>query len=180
LVGVFEPDRRLVMPDVPASGIAAAAIDLLRETFEGPKGPSTNYLDGDPTAGYLPAIAALSAADASRPTRPGGATIAGHVHHVAFGLEVSEASLRGDKSPRDWSESWLIRSVDEPSWQALQRELRRRFDTLVATVEVSVENGGPDIGAVLGAIAHAAYHLGAVRQALTALGAGAGTAAATA
>jgi hypothetical protein len=168
------------MPDVPVSGIAAAAVDLLRETFEGPQGPSTNYLDGDPTAGYLPAIAALSAADASRPTRPGGATIAGHVHHVSFGLEVSNASLRGDKSPRDWSESWLIRSVDEPSWQALQRELRRRFDALVATVEASAANGGPDVGTVLGAIAHVAYHLGAVRQAVTAIGASTGTAAATA
>jgi hypothetical protein len=167
------------MSDIPAPAVAAATLDLLRETFEGPRGPSTHYLDNDRNAGYLPAIAALSAAEASRPTRSGGATIAGHVNHVSFGLEVSGAWLRGDRAPRDWNESWLIRSVDDPAWQELQRELRRRYEALAATVEASGESDAPDVGAAIAAIAHAAYHLGAVRQAIAA-GAAAGKAAATA
>lgn len=150
----------------------SASVILLRETFEGPSGPSTYFIDNDPKAGWLPALDALTAAEASRPTRPGGATIAGHAFHAGFHLEVTSAWLRGDREPRDWAASWEVEMVDEAAWAALRRELRRRYDALLDAVEKEPSANGEELATTIGAIAHAAYHLGAIRQAIAAAHAG--------
>ena len=89
-----------------------ATLTLLRETFEGPSGSSTYYIDNDPSAGFLATLGGLSAAAASKPFGKGAATIAGHAHHAAFHLETSSAWLRGDREPRDWSRSWSVSAVN--------------------------------------------------------------------
>ncbi|HEY7113787.1 MAG TPA: hypothetical protein VIA45_12720, partial [Thermoanaerobaculia bacterium] len=139
---------------------------LLRETFEGPSGPSTYYIDSDPSAGFLATLGSLSAAAASKPLGKGGATIAGHAHHAAFHLETASAWLRGDREPRDWSRSWSVSAVDEPAWAALRETLRDRFEELMRTIEKEAPSEEEALGTAIAAIAHAAYHLGAIRQRL--------------
>src|SRR5262245_4332328 len=97
---------------------------LLPEPFGGAPGPSTYFIDNDPKAGFFAVLDTLSAVEASRPMRPGGPTVAGHAHHAGFHLDMSSAWLRGDRAPRDWNESWSVKTVDEQNWAALRRKLR--------------------------------------------------------
>ena len=146
--------------------IVPAALTLLRETFEGPSGPSTYYIDNDPSAGFLATLGGLSAAQASKSFGKGGATIAGHAHHAAFHLEMSGAWLRGDRAPRDWNRSWSVTTVEEPAWAALRESLRDRFEELARALEEESPAGDDALATAIAAIAHAAYHLGAIRQRL--------------
>jgi DinB superfamily len=148
--------------------IDSATATLLREAFEGPAGPSTYFIDNDKKAGFFAVLDALSAAEASRPMRPGGPTVAGHAHHAGFHLDMSSAWLRGDREPRDWDVSWQVKTVDEPAWAALRRRLRQQYASLRDAIEKEPSANGVELATTIGAIAHAAYHLGAVRQSISA------------
>ena len=113
----------------------SATTTLLRETFEGPAGPSTYFIDNDKKAGFFAVLDTLSAAEASRPMRPGGPTVAGHAHHAGFHLDMSSAWLRGDRESRDWDLSWQVKTVDEPAWAALRRRLRQQYASLLEAIE---------------------------------------------
>jgi hypothetical protein len=54
--------------------------------------------------------------------------------------------------------------VDEPGWADLRSRLRRQFEELVRVIETDPPERAEDVADVIGAIAHAAYHLGAIRQ----------------
>src|SRR5262245_59151236 len=146
--------------------IDLATATLLRETFEGPTGPTTYFIDNDKKAGFFAVLNALSAAEASRPMRPGGPTVAGHAHHAGFHLDMSSAWLRGDREPRDWNESWSVKTVDEPAWAALRRRLREQYAALLDAIEKEPSANGVELTTTIAAIAHAAYHLGSIRQSL--------------
>ncbi len=157
------------MADVPETAVAGALLTLLRETFEGPTGPSTYYIDNDPRAALLPAIEALTPAQASAQPWPGAATIAGHVGHIAFHLEMSSAWMRGDRADRDWSQSWTVRAVDAKQWDGVRRDVRAKYDDLVAAIQNEPAARAEALETSIGAATHAAYHLGAIRQRIAAL-----------
>jgi hypothetical protein len=137
-------------------------LGALREGIEGPP-PNWGYFsDPGPEAGFLPLIAAMRAAEASRPT--GGTTIAGHVHHLVFSLAAASAYIRGDKTPRNWDESWSLTTVDDAEWRVLRERLREEYETVLATIESHAIDGVAPLGISVGTAAHVAYHLGAVRQ----------------
>ncbi len=146
--------------------IDSATSTLLHETFEGPAGPSTYFIDNDKKAGFFAVLDALSAAEASRPMRPGGPTVAGHAHHAGFHLDMSSAWLRGDREPRDWDVSWQVKTVDEPAWAALRRRLRQQYASFLDAIEKEPSANGVELATTIGAITHAAYHLGAIRQSI--------------
>ena len=152
------------MARVASSPVTEATVALLRETFEGPSGPSTYFIDNDPNAGFFGTIDRVSADEASRPFGRGGASIAGHAFHAGFHLDVSTAWLRGDREPRDWTQSWTVTSVDEPGWADLRTRLHRQFDAHVGAIESDPPASGEDVATAIAALAHAAYHLGAIRQ----------------
>lgn len=152
------------MADVPEAAVAGALLTLLRETFEGPPGPSTYYIDNDPRAGLLAAIDALTPTQASAAPSPGAATIAGHVHHIAFHVEMSSAWMRGDRADRDWKQSWAVREVDAKAWERVRRDVRAKYEDLVRAIEAEPSAKAEALATSIGAVAHAAYHLGAIRQ----------------
>ena len=156
------------MTVVACSPAAEASRAILRETFEGPAGPSTYYIDNDPKGGLFATLDGLSAAEASRPSGRGGATIAGHAFHVGFHVEVSAAELSGDKEPRDWRRSWAVTAVDEAGWTDLRSRLRRQYEDLVRAIEAAPSESRDALATAIGAVAHAAYHLGAIRQRIAA------------
>lgn len=155
------------MSAVTTSAVGSS-LELLRETFEGPAGPSTYYIDNNPKAGFFGAVDALTAAEASRPTRPGGPTVAAHVFHAGFHLDMSTAWLAGDRADRDWAKSWELARVDEDAWGALRQQFRGQYEAFRRTVAGEPAGGGESFSTILGAVAHAAYHLGAVKQAVAA------------
>jgi len=60
--------------------------------------------------------------------------------------------------------------VDDAAWVALRTELRRAYESLLVAVETHGVWDEDALGVAIGAIAHTAYHLGAIRQRLVRAG----------
>lgn len=145
-------------------------LDILQEALEGGSpGGGTAFVentgkDGE-AHGLLPTLARLSADQASRDLH--GASIAGHARHAAFHLEVAVRWDRdGERGPFDWKGSFLPAQVNAEEWQAVQERLRCAYREFVEFTRTQKDKpaDGDLAGSVAGVLAHAAYHLGAVRQ----------------
>lgn len=150
------------MPELPSVTVMAQLLAVLREALEGPPQRWSYFTDNSPDAGVFGTLAPLGAADASRPVA--GTSVAAHVHHVAWAMEATSAWIRGDRSRRNWKESWSVSAVDDAAWKRLLEELRRRYEELQQTIQAHALDGEEAFGGTVGAIAHVAYHLGAIRQ----------------
>lgn len=139
-------------------------VAVLREGFEGP-GKYGYFLDEG--AGLRSTLAGLDAAAASRDI--GGTSIAAHAHHVLFGLDAFAAFISGDRSKKDWNESWRVKTVDDDAWRKLQSDLDAGHARLRETIEQNAAASEAQLGGALGAVTHVAYHVGAIRQKLAAL-----------
>lgn len=154
------------MTDTPFGVIADQLTKVLREAFEGPPGPWSYFTDRFPESGVFGTIGGLSAAQASQPAGARRTTIAGHVQHLCFSLALSTRWIRGELTARDRNTGWSIREVDKAGWKALQAMLRREYETLCVTIGTQPTWDEGPLGGAVGAIAHVAYHLGALRQRL--------------
>lgn len=144
------------------------ALALLEETFPSRDKGGNTYLDR--RTGWFPALAGLSHEDASLAIVPGGTTVASHVFHTVFYLDVITTELKGGELGKvDWSRSWVVKAVDAREWDDLRRHLRDAYEELVTLLEGAEEWGEGHSDVALAALAHSAYHLGAVRQFLTVL-----------
>ena len=141
---------------------------VLREGFEGPNGKVTYFLDSD--GGLTNTLAKLTSAEASQSW--GGNSVAAHAHHILFSLGAFGAFIAGDRSQRDWDESWRVSTVDDAEWSRLQHDLGDGYQKLRETIKIHAESGQESLGGSLAAVAHLAYHLGAIRQKVAALRAG--------
>jgi hypothetical protein len=139
---------------------------LFSELTDGPS-PDAAYMlnGGDP--GLLRSLDRLSADAASKPPVPGAASIAAHVDHVCYGLDLMNRWSDGDADPwssADWTASWRRTTVTEIEWAALRERLRettRRWRDALGTPR---EMSALELNGVIASIAHLAYHLGAIRQ----------------
>lgn len=146
--------------------VTVILVRMLREGFEGPPGPWTYFTETAPGTGVLATIRGLTAAQASQAGGPGLTTIAGHIHHLSSSVALSTMGLRGESPSRDRGRSWTISKVDEAEWLALQARLREEYQKLLLAVETHTPWDEDTFGVAMGAIAHTAYHLGAIRQRL--------------
>ena len=152
----------------PLRELTMILVRMLREGFDGPPGPWTYFTDTAPGTGVFATINRLTAAQVSEPGGPGHTTIAGHVHHLCSSVTLSRKELSGESPSRDRSRSWTVATVDEREWTALQARLRDEYQTLLRAVERHAPWDEESLGVTMGAIAHTAYHLGAIRQRLQA------------
>lgn len=134
---------------------------VLKEGYEGPSESGNWFLDG-PEAGLKNTLARLTPEEASRPW--GGSSIAAHARHIRFSLGASAAWISGDRSSRDWSESWNVSTVGPDEWNALQRDLGAGYDELRTAIAGHASKDPETLAGAVGAIAHVAYHVGAIRQ----------------
>lgn len=155
------------MSGLEARVITARLLTVLAEALEGASGPATYFVDNQADSGLFGALARVDAADASRTI--GARSIAAHVHHVVFAMGASADWMAGDRSPRDWSESWRVSTVDEEEWAFLVEELSREYHDLRAEIEKWAGTDEDAFVEAVGAIAHVAYHLGSVWQKLAAI-----------
>lgn len=139
---------------------------LLREGMEGPSEAWSYFTDHGASAGLLGTLDERSLMEVTRPGDHRTASVASHVHHVAFGMEASTAFIRGDRTPRDWRESWISTPVDEARWREIRERLRETYQELLRTLREADLSTDEAFGGAVAAIAHVAYHLGAVRQRL--------------
>lgn len=155
------------MTTIDANPFNQALLTLLDETFDHVQG---YYLDRGTS--LFETLADISAAEASIPVGGKCATLAAQVKHVAFYLDVVEASIRDPNyPPADWGEIWrTVAAVTPEEWQAIQSELRRSYNRIIALIEETTSWPGADEMAGAMALAvHTAYHLGEIRQALCTL-----------
>ncbi|MDM8518790.1 hypothetical protein QUF64_01985 [Anaerolineales bacterium HSG6] len=139
-------------------------LDLLEETFERSHGI---YLDRDTS--LFVTLETISAEEASRPVSARCATLAAQVNHIQLFLQVLiEGSFQQKTLGEvDWDGSWELTTVTADEWETLKRELRETHQLLLTAInDLDVWQGEDDIGASLAILAHTAYHLGEIRQAL--------------
>ena len=135
-----------------------------RELFEGmPPGEPTWVTTGGPEGGLHGTLESMTSDQASRVIA--GSSIAAHTEHLRWAIAMVNDYFRGVEPASDWSESWLVRSVDEASWRELRDDLKQQGDTLLKNIESSHSwDEESAVNGALASLAHTAYHLGVLRQ----------------
>jgi hypothetical protein len=157
----------------PTDAIFRRALSkLLTEVFDGPPGAEAYLLNpGDP--GLLRQLDSIDAAAASARPFPGKTTVAAHVDHVCYGLDLLNRWAAGEINPwadADWEASWRRGVVDDEQWRVLRDTLRREAEAWQRVVNTRATWDDTTAAGALSSAAHTAYHLGAIRQILAALG----------
>lgn len=144
-----------------------ALLQLLDETFDQVHG---FYLDKGNS--LFETLATVSAEQASVPVGGRCATLAAQVKHVAFYLDVLEQAVRTQTYERqDWGQIWRETSaVNAAEWAELATQLRASYDRIKRLIADTPEwPSERHVGGAIAAVAHSAYHLGEIRQALCTL-----------
>lgn len=150
------------MAAIDAHEVVGLILDVLEEAFEGPKERWSYFTDNRSDAGLFGTLGRLTASDASR-TR-GKTSIAAHVNHVIFGLDASARWIEGNRTTHNWKESWSTDTVNDGEWARMLDKLRTSYRDMRRNIEMYASTSRESMGGVIGALAHAAYHLGAIRQ----------------
>ncbi|MEP6850371.1 MAG: hypothetical protein ABI999_16040 [Acidobacteriota bacterium] len=134
---------------------------LLRETFEGsPEGLPSAYLDRG--IGIFTTLGGLTAGQASLEVC--GTTAAAHTEHTKFYLDRLCEFINGRTERVNWEDSWLIETVDEGEWDALQSSVRNTYESTLKCLAGVEGWTSVQMGMAIGLVAHTAYHLGSIRQ----------------
>ena len=144
-----------------------AILQLLDETFDQVHG---FYLDKGNS--LFETLATVSAEQASVPVGGRCATLAAQVKHVAFYLDVLEQAVRTQTYERqDWGQIWRETSaVSDAEWAELATQLRASYERIKQLIADTTEwPSERHVGGAMAAVAHTAYHLGEIRQALCTL-----------
>jgi hypothetical protein len=139
---------------------------LLDEAYVAEAQPTTWFKDYEPRSSVAETLDQLSVEAACRPPLEGRYPVAAHARHLTLSLEALANALQGHEWRMDWEASWhLPPDFDESQWSELRTRLRRSY----AAVEegIRARDDWSDFyirRGTLSALAHAAYHLGAIRQ----------------
>ncbi|HEY2980900.1 MAG TPA: hypothetical protein VGJ22_06945 [Anaerolineales bacterium] len=140
---------------------------ILDETFEHTHGI---FLDRDTS--LFNTLESITAAEASIPVGGQCATLAAQVAHVTFYLEVLEAYvLNRDFGKVDWGEIWRrVNRVSPEVWSNYKDQLQQTYRRIWTMLQ-NLDNWDDErpIGGALAIVAHTAYHLGEIRQAMCTL-----------
>jgi hypothetical protein len=137
----------------------------LDEYFEGEGRDGGIFLESnDP--GLISMLCTLDAEEASKPVA--GMSIADHVYHLVFALDIFIGRIGGDKNAihADWSWIWQGSLLDDAAWTRLKKELSdlrektvslTRNDNLKETCEIN------RLRLIMGLLTHTVFHLGIIR-----------------
>lgn len=151
-----------------ANELAATVTDayesLYRELLEGvAEGSSTWITSGGRGGGAYGTVADLTAEQASRQLN--GTTVAAHVEHLRWAMQLLNDEYDGKHGAQHWSESWLVSTVDAAAWDRLRAELRATGERLLANLRRPAPwERASASKSLLFSFGHTAYHLGALRQ----------------
>ena len=135
---------------------------VLEETFENVYGI---FLDRGTS--IFETLATITAEEASQPVSANCATIAAHVSHMEFYMNLTLRWMRGERPKVDWSEIWrTVNTVTHEEWRASQQRLRTTYTAIQDLARNTAWQNREEIGGAMGLLAHNAYHLGEIRHAL--------------
>ena len=128
---------------------------LLTEAFEG----SSQVWFSDRNTGLFSSLQDLTAEQVSK------TGIAAHTEHLRWSLSNVNAMMRGERPAMDWAQSWVVKIVSESEWQELLEQLKLEYQTLQTNMPPNPDlNDRMFVTSGVALVAHAAYHLGAIRQ----------------
>lgn len=153
------------MDDSARSAITLSLSTLLRELLDGAD-PVTAWVlnPGDP--GLFRSLDKLSAAEASALPSAAGSSIAAHVDHLRYGLELLNRWSRGEHpfADADYGASWRRVTVTDAEWTQLRQQLRAEARAWQEALRQPRALTDDELNGVVGSVVHLAYHLGAIRQ----------------
>jgi hypothetical protein len=137
----------------------------LDECFDGEGKNGGIFLEAD-DPGLFSILRALSAEEASKAVA--GMSIANHVYHLIFALNVFIKRINGDRNAMciDWSASWREDLMNEAEWVLLKEELadiRKKTVALARDANLYEACGANDLRLILGLLTHTVFHLGIIR-----------------
>lgn len=151
-------------PQMKMQDFAANFSFLFDETTKAPRRPDGSaYLDRD--AGWLQTLGALDATRASQ-TVASGPSIAGHVAHALYYVEVSQEFMDGREPPMDWPGSWDVGELTPGEWEDLKSRFLTMLEGFAERARRIERWDDVHTGHAMAILVHTAYHLGAVRQML--------------
>ncbi|MCA9728961.1 MAG: hypothetical protein R3E12_11415 [Candidatus Eisenbacteria bacterium] len=139
-------------------------IQVLEETFDNHHGI---FLDRGTS--LFATLDQTSAEEASRLASSSCASVAQHVKHVAFYLDVMRRYLAGEELGQiDWRAIWHESpNVTGAEWDALRADVRARYTDLRNRLPEETAWSDPlQFDTPLAVAMHTAAHLGAIRQTL--------------
>jgi hypothetical protein len=155
------------MKDIPVSLITESIVTLLTEAYPGPPDhSSTWFIDNEPDCGILGILRDVTAQEASQSvdgTGHPGTTIAAHTEHLHWSLANMNRAMSGGAFGK-WSESWELKEANAAEWDRLRSALRNEFEILCRGLRRQTELDPQYLTGGLALAAHAAYHLGNLRQ----------------
>jgi len=142
-----------------------AAVELLREAFEGvkPGGQGTWFVEG--SQAILPSLKELSAAESSQIGHPKLSSIGAHTKHLIFILAWGN-HCHGEAQPDgNWEDTWKQTEFSDAEWDAMRYEVGERYRAYLAWFTNNTD-WTHDVGVIapLAMLPHVAFHLGAIRQ----------------
>jgi hypothetical protein len=141
-------------------------LDMLDEVFENHHG----YILDKGTS-LFETLASISAEQASIPVGGKCASLAAQVAHITYYIELLEQIILTRQYPQaDWGEIWrTVGKVTPEEWDDLREKLKAAYRRIVELLRANPAWDADSIGGTLGILAHTAYHLGEIRQALCTL-----------
>lgn len=139
---------------------------LFAELADGAPTGGGAFITNSGDAGLLRSLDALSAADASRSLH-GGATVAAHARHVAYGLSLMNRWAREGGNPfadATWDAAWKTSVVADQEWKQIRDDLRTQAGRWRESLATPRDAQEIELRGMIASIAHLAYHLGAIRQ----------------
>lgn len=150
-----------------SKAIIREALDmLLQEAYDGPPDHHrTWFVSTTPDSSLLGTTRHLTAEQAW--LRPHGVahSVAEHVAHLIVSIDVAMKYANGEKPEVDWEQSWECGTADDGRWHTMQRTLREHHLRMRMMVHAGEPFEGKEaLAGFIASVAHAAYHLGAIRQ----------------
>jgi hypothetical protein len=145
--------------------VVNALLNVLNELIDG-SAPGAAWVLNPEDPGLINSLDKLSAEEASAVPLGRGASIAAHVDHLRYGLELLNSWSRGEKpfADADYSASWRLETVWEPEWALKREALRREAYAWRKALHHFRDLTDLELTGVVASVAHLAYHLGAIRQ----------------
>ena len=151
------------MPDI--GELLGPLQTLFNELTRGVPGDA-GFILNPKDAGLHASLDRLTAQQASAQPSGGGASIAAHVDHLRYGLELLNRWQRGEEpfESADWGASWQRTKVTDEEWATRRAELRQEVETARQAMMSPRDTTPIAITGIVASMAHLAYHLGAIRQ----------------
>jgi hypothetical protein len=151
--------------DLMPTGMHRVVSTLLGELLDGSATEAAWILNPE-DPGLLRSLDQLSAVAASSAVPGDGSSIAAHVDHLRYGLELLNRWSHGENPFADanYGASWRRLDVSDREWAALRDQLRAEAHRWLEATRQPRDLSDVELTAVLSSVAHVAYHVGAIRQ----------------